>query len=267
MIELAPVRERIRQTPEEGPIDPLDDSETPAGPTGEAGQHRPPQNVPARATRRAFAGSERRRRATNRADPGRNAGRGLRERTGRGGGRSPGDPGETIAQRTEISKATRFGALLPIGRLQPGEGPMSSIDIRIGIIRECLADRITAREASERLGLHRVTFWRLVKRYERFGRRGLEHGLKGGPRTARSPSRSRRKSARRSSGTTRRPAAACFPFISRGKSRSCGRSVTPPFSVGSVTTEFPKGSNVQSERKIPGWNRECSEQRTGENEK
>ena len=58
---------------------------------------------------------------------------------------------------------------------------MSFIDIRIEIIRECLADRITVREASERLGLHRVTFWRLVKRYERFGRRGLEHGLKGRP--------------------------------------------------------------------------------------
>jgi len=45
-IELAPFRERIRQTPEEGPIDPLDDSETPAGPTGEARQPSKQDGVP-----------------------------------------------------------------------------------------------------------------------------------------------------------------------------------------------------------------------------
>lgn len=45
-IELAPVRERIRQTPEENPIDPLDDSETPAGPIGEARQPSRQDGVP-----------------------------------------------------------------------------------------------------------------------------------------------------------------------------------------------------------------------------
>jgi transposase len=56
---------------------------------------------------------------------------------------------------------------------------MTNLQIRIETVEEFLEGRITGVEASERLGLHRITFWRLVKKYERGGRRGLEHGLKG----------------------------------------------------------------------------------------
>jgi len=58
---------------------------------------------------------------------------------------------------------------------------MSSIQLRIETIEEFLSDKITALEASRRLDLHRVSFWRLVKKYEREGEKGVEHGLKGRP--------------------------------------------------------------------------------------
>ncbi len=58
---------------------------------------------------------------------------------------------------------------------------MTNIQFRIETVEEFLTDSITAQEATERLGLHRVTFWRLVKKYEASGRRGVEHGLKGKP--------------------------------------------------------------------------------------
>jgi transposase len=56
---------------------------------------------------------------------------------------------------------------------------MTNLQFRIETVEEYLEGRITAPQASGRLGLHRVTFWRLVKKYEANGRRGLDHGLKG----------------------------------------------------------------------------------------
>jgi hypothetical protein len=56
---------------------------------------------------------------------------------------------------------------------------MTSIQIRINAINEFLSKKITAEEASRRLDLHRVSFWRLVKKFERHGAKGVEHGLKG----------------------------------------------------------------------------------------
>lgn len=56
---------------------------------------------------------------------------------------------------------------------------MTTIQLRIDAINEFLSKKITAEEASRRLDLHRVSFWRLVKKYERHGSKGVEHGLKG----------------------------------------------------------------------------------------
>ncbi len=56
---------------------------------------------------------------------------------------------------------------------------MTNIQFRIETIEDYLSDAITAQEASHRLSLHRVTFWRMVKKYEDKGRDGLAHGLKG----------------------------------------------------------------------------------------
>jgi len=52
--------------------------------------------------------------------------------------------------------------------------------LRIQMIEEFLADAITSNEASLSLGVHRVTFYRLVDRYRRMGAKGVErHGLCG----------------------------------------------------------------------------------------
>jgi hypothetical protein len=58
---------------------------------------------------------------------------------------------------------------------------MKDIPLRIATVEEYLENRITGMEAGRRLGLHRVSFWRIVKKYERGGTRGLEHGLRGRP--------------------------------------------------------------------------------------
>ncbi|HSA59753.1 MAG TPA: hypothetical protein VLJ37_08725 [bacterium] len=58
---------------------------------------------------------------------------------------------------------------------------MKDIPLRIATIEEYLGNRITGFEAGRRLGLHRVSFWRILKKYESAGPRGLEHGLRGRP--------------------------------------------------------------------------------------
>lgn len=57
---------------------------------------------------------------------------------------------------------------------------MNQTHLRIQMIEEFLADGISSKEASRSLGVHRVTFYRLVDRYRRMGRKGVErHGLRG----------------------------------------------------------------------------------------
>lgn len=51
--------------------------------------------------------------------------------------------------------------------------------IRIATIEEFLSGALPAREGARRLGMHRVSFWRLVKRYEQRGKEVLRHGLTG----------------------------------------------------------------------------------------
>ncbi|HEX5038055.1 MAG TPA: hypothetical protein VFX30_12930 [bacterium] len=56
---------------------------------------------------------------------------------------------------------------------------MESLPSRIETIEHFLSGNLPAGEAARRLGLHRVSFWRLVKRYERRGSDILRHGLTG----------------------------------------------------------------------------------------
>jgi hypothetical protein len=58
---------------------------------------------------------------------------------------------------------------------------MTNMTLRIETVEDYLGGRITAAEAVRRLDLHRVSFWRMVKKYEHGGPRGLEHGLRGRP--------------------------------------------------------------------------------------
>jgi hypothetical protein len=50
---------------------------------------------------------------------------------------------------------------------------------RIETIEEFLSGRLPAGSAAQRLGLHRVSFWRLVQRYQSRGSDILRHGLAG----------------------------------------------------------------------------------------
>ena len=51
--------------------------------------------------------------------------------------------------------------------------------LRITTIEELIAGGLSAREATEKLGVHRTTLWRLVQKYREKGQEGLKHGLKG----------------------------------------------------------------------------------------
>jgi transposase len=55
----------------------------------------------------------------------------------------------------------------------------NDIQIRTEAIEDFLTGRVTVKEASRRLGLHRISFWRLVKKYQSRGSEGLVHGLRG----------------------------------------------------------------------------------------
>ncbi|HEX5036933.1 MAG TPA: hypothetical protein VFX30_07215 [bacterium] len=56
---------------------------------------------------------------------------------------------------------------------------MESLPSRIETIEDFLSGEVPAGLAAERLGLHRVSFWRLVKRYRNRGADILRHGLTG----------------------------------------------------------------------------------------
>jgi hypothetical protein len=70
---------------------------------------------------------------------------------------------------------------------------MESIPSRIAIIEDFLSGALPAGAAARSLGMHRVSFWRLVKRYELRGADILRHGL-----TGRRSNRAKPESFRRS---------------------------------------------------------------------
>lgn len=68
-----------------------------------------------------------------------------------------------------------------------------SHELRITTIEEILSGGLTVQEACERLGVHRSTLWRLLRRYREGGGEGLRHSL-----TGRRSNRSKPEALRRS---------------------------------------------------------------------